>query len=357
MQNLIRQIILFCIFFCLGFGVFYTSMRFNVPWYGNNDFIEYSKMVERPFNNDAISPFAYRVITPTIAHFVHKSGIYFKSKSSTPFHDKFTEHNGKIYKASILQSMMFTNFIFIVLACTVIASIIRKTISDFNNGMVTLLQVFIPLLLMLSLSSIRDGLAAINEGGGLLFITLMIYFFRSKNLIFFSIVTFVSIFQREIASLIFLVYIICFWDMKKNKYYILACLVAFATYLIIKISIYQIPGWEQQTNVFAMAHNFLKLDKDFIKHLLFGNNIFYALVFFAFLLGEKIKPMKLFAPYFLTITFIILLSAAQGIGNSVDRTINLALPILLITLIDVLRMQYLDVLATQNKLKLNSKIQ
>jgi len=342
METLYKQFILLGIFFCLGFGIFYTSMRFNVPWYGNNDFEEYSKMVEKPFDNDAMSPFAYRVLTPTLAHYVHQSGVYFKSNSPTPFQDKFTERDGKVYKADILHSMIFTNFILIVLACTVMAAMVRKTLPGFNHDVVTLLQLFIPILLMLSLSTVRDGLAGINEGGGLFFITLMLYLFRSRNLVLFALVTFSSILQREIASIIFLVYIISLWDIKQNKYYALACFCAFVTYLTIKLFIYPISGWDHQTDIFAMAHNFLKLDRDFIKHMFFGNNILYAMVFLALFVGKKVKNLKIFAPYLTTMIFIIILSAAQGVGNSVDRTINLILPIFLIVLIDLFRMGYLD---------------
>jgi hypothetical protein len=343
MINLLKQFILMWVFLCLGFGIFYTSMRFNVPWYGNNDFEEYSKMVEKPFDNDAISPFAYRVLTPTLAHLIHKSGLYFQSKSPTPFQDKFSVNNGTVYQASVLQSMIFTNFIFIMLACMVLAAMVRKSLLGFNNDVVMLLQVFIPMLLMLSLSTIRDGLAGINEGGGLFFITLMLYSIRSRNLVLFVLVAFLSIFQREIASIIFLVYIISMGSVKQNKYYALACLGAFATYLIIKLFIYPIAGWDQQTNIFAMIQNFLKLDRDFIKHLIFGNNILYALFFLAIFMGKRISNLKLFTPYLLTIIFVILLSAAQGIGNSIDRTINLILPIFLMALIDLFKAGFLDI--------------
>jgi len=338
MKTLLMQVILISIFFCLGFRIFYNSLRFNVPWYGNNDFEEYSKMVEKPFNNDAISPFCYRILTPTFVHYIHQSGLFFKSKSSTPFQDKFSERDGKTYKASILQAYIFTNFIFIVLACTVMAAMVRKTLVGFNHDVVTLLQVFIPILLMLSLSTVRDGLAGINEGGGLFFITLMLYLFRSRNLVLFVLVTFASILQREIASIIFLVYITSQWDIKQNKYYALACIGAFVTYLTIKLYIYPIAGWDHQTDIYALVNNLLGVNKDFFKHLLFGNNVLYASILFAMMACKKISNLKIFLPYFSTMIFIILLSAAEGIGNSVDRTINLILPIFIISLIELLKM-------------------
>lgn len=342
MKLYFKQFILLCIFFFLGFGIFYNSIRFNVPWYGNNDFEEYSLMVENPFDNSSISPFCYRVITPSLAHYVLKSGVYFQSKSTTPFQDKFTVHNDKVYKASVLNSLIFTNFIFLVLASAVIAAMVRKTLLGFNSGVVTLLQVFIPILLMMSLSTVRDALAGINEGGGLFFISVMLYLFRSRNLVFFIIVTFLSIFQREIVSLIFLVYIISLGSVKQNKYYALGCFGAFATYITIKLFIYPVAGWEHQTNIFALAHNLLTLDRDFIKHALFGNNILYAFIFLALLVEKKVSNLKLFVPYFFTMIFVILLSAAEGVGNSVDRLINLILPIFLISLIDLFGTGFLN---------------
>ena len=150
-------------------------------------------------------------------------------------------------------------------------------------------------------------MAAIIEGGGLLTICILLYFFRARNFGIFVLVVFISIFQREIASIIFFVYIISIGNFKQDKFYALTCLTAFISYLVIKIVIYPVAGYDDQTDIHALFNNLLGVNKDFFKHVLFGNNVLYASILFSMLACKKLNNFKILLPYFYTMVFIILL--------------------------------------------------
>ena len=114
MKTLKYNFLIILMYIVISSGVFYSSAKFHIPWYGANDFAVYHDMIKEPLSHNSESPYGYRIITPTIAHFIEKSGIYYKT-SNSPFKDEFFEYKNKRYESNILDALIFTNFILILL--------------------------------------------------------------------------------------------------------------------------------------------------------------------------------------------------------------------------------------------------
>ena len=308
-------------------GVYYAGAKFHVPWYGANDFGDYYKMTAEPFNNTANAPFAYRVLTPSIAHFVEKSGFFYDSKI-TPYKNHYLYHEETTYRPSILSALIFTNYIFLSLAAffsykTFFAVLGSENIRDRVIALVA------PSLLFLSLSTVVHGYAGLIEGGSIFLVSILCYFVVKNRLLLFFTFSVLSVFQRELISLVLLMYIIFSSQFLNRLRFAAVSLGAFLLYFAFK-AYFQIPGNENQTQASSLLSNVLSfsIDKEFFLQAGLANNvpIFVALA----ALAIDHKNLKPFIPFVLTFVVLAALGIAAGIGNNVGRILNLATPILLI---------------------------
>jgi hypothetical protein len=326
-MRLIKDILILISFFCLSAGTYYGGAKFHVPWYGSNDFSEYYKMTVAPFENSAEAPFAYRVLTPTIAHYIHKYEIFYDSKS-TPFKDYYFIQGADTYMSSVLGAMIFTNYIFLAIGAffTYKSILINLKGGGFMGQIVAL---GIPSLSFLTLSTVVHGYAGLTEGVTIFFISLLCYLAITNRLILFTGFCFLSVLQRELVPLILLLYVSTLPRLERKVAFVFSSSLAFSLYFLIKFY-FQIPGNEHQTQISELVHNLLNfsLSKEFLFQGILANNItIFVLLLSVALDCNNTKP---FFPYIFICIVLLILGVATGIGNNVGRILNMTTPILLL---------------------------
>jgi hypothetical protein len=330
----LRNAGLLLIFAFMGLGVFYNSSKFHVPWYGGQYFAKYSQMVEAPFSADAGSPFAYRIVTPLIAHLVEKSGVFYRSKG--PFGDGFLEYEGRTYSARILSALIFTNYLLLVGGAFLLSLIIGATLRDRDRRMAVTAQVLAPGALFLALSTNVHALAGLTEGGSIFFICLLLYLLHRRNFVLFAVIAVLSIAQRELIPMLFFVYILASARIDDRWRYLAACAGAALLFFAVKFVAFPIAGNEHQTDISAFLANYSlsAFSGEFIKQAILANNILFAAILLAMLVGTPASALRRLAPFAAAFLFLAVLGIGAGIGNNVGRILNLALPMLLIGMVD-----------------------
>lgn len=326
-MRIAKDLLILISFFCLSAGVYYGGAKFHVPWYGASDFDAYYKMTAEPFNNAANAPFAYRVLTPTIAHFVEKSGFFYDSKI-TPYKNHYLSYNEQNYRPSTLSALIFTNYIFFALA----AFFLYKTFSAVlgsENIRDRVIALGAPSLLFLPLSTVVHGYAGLTEGGSIFFISILCYLVAKNKLLLFFAFSVLSVFQRELIPLILLIYILFSSQLSNRLNFTAVSLGAFLLYFAIK-AYFQIPGNEHQTQAISLLSNILSfsIDKEFFLQAVLANNVPIFVALAAIVVGHR--NLKPFIPFVLTCIVLATLGIATGIGNNLGRILNLATPLLLI---------------------------
>jgi hypothetical protein len=328
-QLLLRRTAIIWALFFLGLGVFYAGSKFNVPWYGSNDFRHYSKMVENPIDAEIRAPFGYRVITPMAAHLVWRSGLYYES-ARTPFKDKFTSFDSVLYDPSILSALIFTNFLFLVFsAFFLIEALALDRPRDFV-GRDYIEEVVFGGLVFLSFSTVVFGFAGITEGGTLFFVALLLYLHKSEKRSLFLIVVTLSVLQRELIPVVIGVYLLALGP-RRNKFYLVAASAAFMVYLLIRREL-SLPGHEGQLQVASYLENIssFSLTKEFVLQGLLANNL--PIAFLALVALYRPRELVRFIPYFIVVTALLILSIGTDIGPNTGRILNIALPVFLLAL-------------------------
>lgn len=319
--------------FVLSAGVYYSGTKFHIPWYGANDFSQYYQMTLNPFNNDVGSPFAYRIFVPVIAHFIYESGLFYES-SLTPYKDYYLSHRGIDYEPSIISAIIFTNYILLALAAFFTYKS-TKVIFAQSNHTDHIMPVMLSSLIFLSFSTNIHGYAGLTEGGSLFLISLLCYLALKNYLILFSLICISSILCRELIPLVVTVYLVFASAQKRRSYFIIVSALAFMMYFALR-SYFQIPGAEHQTDLNSLISNLLtfSLTKAFFMQAILANNIpIFAGLLAIYFGGKHLKP---FVPYVIIIVTLSVLGIATGIGNNVGRILNIATPILVICLAEMI---------------------
>lgn len=335
-MKIFKDFLILISFFVLSAGVYYGGAKFHVPWYGASDYGDYYKMTVEPFSNSAQSPFAYRVFTPTIAHYIQKSGFYYDS-NKTPYKDNYLEHNDQSFIPSILSALIFTNYLFFSFAAFFIyKSILIKL--DSVNFTERIIAIGAPSLVFLSLSTVVHGYAGLVEGASIFFISILCYLALTNNLFLFLIFAILSISQREIIPLVLSIYVSLAIGQERKISFAVTSIFAFSLYFIIK-SYLQIPGHEEQTQLAQLLTNLFNfsVNKEFILQGLLANNILIYIFIVSIALGSK--NYRPFLPSAMIVTILLILGIATGIENNVGRILNMAIPFMLIGIAEVIKSQ------------------
>jgi hypothetical protein len=336
MKNIKNNLIIILFYTVISTGVFYSSAKFHVPWYGANDFAVYHDMIKKPFSNNANSPYGYRILTPIIAHYVEKSGIYYKT-SNSPFKDNLFEYENKQYDSEILDALIFTNFILIIFSMFILYKTYEKYYNWGKNKEINLLFLLMPLGLMLSTSTIVHGLNGLTEGGSIFFISLCCFLIARGNIFIFTIAVFLGMFQRELVPLVVFIYCIFI-----NKYrFALISLLAFMAYFILR-NLHPLTGFEEQLNLIAFFQNIknFNLTKEFFLQVILSNNIVLSLIIVYFIEDMEYRKFKYLLPFAMVFGMLLLISLGTGIGNNAGRILNMATPILMLAVPKLLNIKF-----------------
>jgi len=317
---LLKNFFLIICYFILGIGLYYNNAKFHIPWFGANDYANYSQMVENPFESKVGSPWGYRILTPQVSNIFTKLNIYYEPKES-PYKEHYAEYAG-IAHTSTLYPLIFTNYVFIVLAAYVIFKSVEKLYLTpfqlvFLHGIVG--------LFFLSFSTIIHGLSGLTEGGSIFFIAILNYFLLNNKRLYFLIFIVLSIFQRELIPVIMFFYI-CITGYKKRYWYLASCLIAFVAYLMFR-KIYPLSGFENQLDFFRSMEILVnyKFTLEFFKIVIASLNLPIFLIIILFLSGVR-KFNFLYSTLFLYLLFLPF-CISMGIGINAGRILNILIPL------------------------------
>tara|TARA_B110000037_G_C17114406_1_gene503161 strand:- start:102 stop:1166 length:1065 start_codon:yes stop_codon:yes gene_type:complete len=331
MKLKLNDIYIFLSYFAICAGAFYLNSKFHIPWFVAADFDQYYLVQNQPFHNEALAPFAYRIFTPTIANLFENYGLFYES-SSTPFKEFYTKIDENSYRPSALYSFIFVNYVFISISLFFLYKTIESIITDQENPLIKFVSFLLPTLIVLSFSTLIFGFSGIVEGGTLMFVTLLAYFFLSNKLVLFFIFAILSLSQRELIPLILMPLIIfngSYSNKKKITFFSVAMLV-FIIYFIIR-KIIPIAGYENQLDINSYFYHFLnfKISKNLLFQWIFSQNILIALILFFLTIKSFLKKLDFFYPFIASSSMLFLLSIGNGVGE-VGRILNMCLPFLLI---------------------------
>jgi len=329
----VRRLVSLLALFFIALGVFFAAAKFNVPWYGSNDFRHYSLMVETPFSAESRAPFGYRVVTPAVAHVIWRSGLFYAPKE-TPFKDAFSLHEGVRFSGDILNALIFTNFMMLVGAAFILTQALRLSPGGGADAISPFSEVMWASMIFMSFSTVVFGFAGITEGGTLLFVSLLLFLHRAKMQVWFFVVVIISAFQRELISVVMMVYLLSS-GARRNRPYVLAALISFFAYASARIFL-PLPGHEDQLQLSSYLQNFssFSVDRDFFLQVVVAQNIVWA--FLALIAVYHLAAIREFVPYFCVLGVLFVLSVGTDIGPNAGRILNIALPIFLITLGEVM---------------------
>jgi hypothetical protein len=329
----VKKVATLVVLFFLGLGVFFVGSKFNVPWYGSNDFKHYGPMVEAPLSAESKAPWGYRVLTPAVAHVIWQSGFYYQP-GRTPFKEAFTEYEGRNHRASVLGALIFTNFLFLVLAAFFLVETFKIGQKAPDDMQSSLTRILLASSLFLAFSTAVFGMAGLTEGGTLLFICLLAYLHRSGNFEWFVLVMLLSIAQRELISVVMAVYLLAQGWRINTRYWFVSAL-AFAGYMLVR-ELFPLPGNEAQVQLSAQLLQLasFSLTREFLLQGILSNNIVWGLLLLVLLYRRQ--SIKHFMPYFSVVAVLLALGVGSGIGPNVGRIINMALPLFLLAIHDVL---------------------
>jgi hypothetical protein len=329
-----KKLLILLAYFFISLGIFYSASKYHIPWYGSDDFANYSLMTTKPFDNDVQAAFAYRFITPTAAHYIYKFELFY-TPEKTPFKDNYSIQNGVFYDPSSLAALIFTNYLFLTLAAFFTYITIAKKIKK-NDLTSNVLALGLPVLIYLSFSTIVHGYNGLTEGGSLFFISLLTYLFYEKKLVIFGIIVLLSVWQREVIPIIMFIYILFAPIKTKKSIYLIISFIAFMSYVIIRKKFWPLPGSDDQLILSAFYNHFFSLgfSKEFFLQGILSNNLIFFIFFSYIILG--IKNIKFLFPYIMVILLMIPICVGIGASNGIARILNIASPLLIFCLSELL---------------------
>ncbi len=127
---------LLTIYFLLSLGQFLYAIKFNVPWFGTEDFASYYQMAKNPLNHSVETPWhSTRILTPLIAWFFWQINFYIKTTDS-PFIEGFKTLDGVSFDENILFALIASNYFGLLFSAVLIFYILYL---NFQKNSVNLL--------------------------------------------------------------------------------------------------------------------------------------------------------------------------------------------------------------------------
>lgn len=331
----------FMFFALLSYGLFYIAYRYFDPSLNMPDFFRYHHMAQHPlvFERDiAGSPFIYRQFDAIVTHLFYQSGLFY----NVPIGFTGEDVNQRVYFAAILS-----NYIALILTTLLVSEIF-----DMELGRVTLLPaLFAGILCFLSFGTMTFILTGLTEAWGWFFIALGYYALKKENLILFGVVLFISIFQREIISIIFTVFSFLLFIFSKYRYkaYNINFLkmsfisfVSFVMYVIYRKYIFPVSGFSDQLDKNSLLNNLLNLTltPKLIVTTIIPENIFMLMLLILavslIFMRDKFKDlflvfkMDLLFSIIFTLLFLVILGIATDLRFNIGRILHTITPIIIV---------------------------
>jgi len=321
--QLTHWVAMLLVYACCVMGVFYGALKFHIPWYGANDYVEYSKVVEHPVSTPMTSRFFYRRVTPLVGAVLNKTGLYYAPNES-PFQEHYTHYQGRIYRYETYAALIMANTVMIVFGLCVMNATLRRVIKP-QTVYEDVAVWGLPLLHVLAWSTVYHGFGGLTEGGTFAVVACLLYAYVAQRQWVFGLVMMVGVFQRELIPFMITAYLV--------GRHVTGGRVTWAHYLACAIGGLGVWGvrwmWPDPTiSEFAVIASGLQLSVTkawFLQCIMANNIVGIALIGWAILKG----PVWRFALPF-AMVFGLLFAMSLGVGNNLGRIVTMATPFLIL---------------------------
>ncbi len=324
------------VFFLLSYGMLYFSYKFYIPLIGGgNDFYNYYKMYINPLDfTQTHAPFIYRQFSATITNIIYEWGIFYNTTIS------FTD-------SQISQKLFFASILSNYLALVLTALTVSKTVDLYVKN-----SFIYPLIggaiCFMSFGVSTYVLTGLTEGWTWFLIAIGFYSLKSNNLKLFIIISLVSIFQKEIISIILgifsFIYFVYHFKYNESKnlhmFYIKTFLISlgsFLTYIIVRKVLMPVDGHANQLSTDAWLNSFLNTnfsEISFVIPTLLSSNLLYLLISLFLIIFYKYKQdlNQLYKADFVAILFTVaglyFIGIITSIGTNIGRILLNLSPII-----------------------------
>ena len=334
-MSLLRHTTTFLILGLLTYGLLFYAYKYYLPIYGGNDFFEYAKMIASPLNHDAQAPYAYRVLSPGVAHLVYTLGIFY------PIEVAFTspEISQRVFFAALV-----TNYLFLLGAALTVMHLVRVYVRTQSFTV----ELAGAMVLLLSFTTFQYVVTGLTEGLSWLLVAVGFWCILRGWRLGIVAVLVLSVFQREAITFLFGTFAVVDLVLQRrsrpfNAVVLSASVMCFLTYLIMRKVIFPLPGYENQIEVaglWAGLTDFLALgflDPNFFMMGVLSQNIAGLTLILAIGMWRR-TPASDRSPYLPHTVFaavvLLIVGYAAGIGSNVGRILSLLNPIWAVLLID-----------------------
>jgi len=324
-------------FLMISYGLLYFSYKYFSPNYGQSDFFHYYKMVLDPLDFSVTeSPFIYRQFSTVMTALVLKTELYYNIKIAY-VQEGIDQH--------VFFAFILSNYIALLLTALIVSKIV-----DLEIGKTTVLApIAAGLACYLSFGASTYVLTGLVEGWSWFLIAFAFYAFKKENIYLFTLLLAISIFQKEIVSMIFgtMSAVIIVFDYfsktkkvnKKHVWFFLISITTFILYILVRKILLPVGGFENQLNSSELIHYFLTYDFFDPRKLyitIFAQNLFYlVLMLFAlnlFVYRKFINKYQLLRTNYilalLTICIVLfLIGMAAALGSNIGRIVLATSPI------------------------------
>ncbi len=318
------------VYFLLTIGQAGYAIKFNVPWFGTNDFSSYHLMAQNPFDNSAENPWhASRVFTPFLAWILFKSNLYLRTDNS-PFIESYSIIENTVYDERILFSLITVNYIALFLSSIVLVYVLKSTL--INSFVNKILIYSFPLLLFITPATYFSFLTGITEGVSILVVSLLLLQIKNKNYKLFLFLVVLSIFQRELIPL--LIFFIVF-NLRRDglgaKWYLTPLLAFF-------VSIFNIFLRDSSVSSSSLRVDIDRIFQDFtlynLSTAIVYSNLIVIYLILIFIFNKSKIELKQFVPVLLFFGSLVILHFVLPVGiQNLMRMLSLANPLIILLLV------------------------
>jgi len=296
-----------------SYGLFYFSYKYYVPI--RADFYRYYPMYQRPLDfTAATAPFVYRQVSAVITHALYLTGIFYPEDIS--FKDPDIDQR-------MFFSALLANYLGLLLAAIVAGRIAELKTGSFSFSLIA------GLLCLISFHTQTAVITGLTDGISWFFVAaLYLLYLRGARLLFLVLLV-LSIFQREIISLVFILLgsfaLLLGSGEKRQNVFVLACAgTCFAAYLLLRTVIIAAPGYEFQLSLASVLANVLSpyavsLRAVVLQGFMSQNVIFIAAAAHAALWLKAREMPREFLVLFFTFVALAAIGLADGIGVNIGR--------------------------------------
>jgi hypothetical protein len=330
MKQLIKlNFALFVLFALLVFPLFYFVYKYSSPYVGMIDFFDYYKLYKDMDYHSADSPLNMRLVSSFFIYCMSKAGI---------FYDTMTQMDDAPFEKIIYFNAVFFNYLSVVATCVMIYHLARQ------RNQTILMSFLAGILYLLGFGTIFYQLMPLADAFSVLLLTIILWYYHKKSyLILVPLV--ILILQREYIFLALGLITLMDYIKYKDRYYLaslLACIVCFSAYVILRKLYFETPRYSHHTNVEFMIGSLTTLHfplVPFIKQTLMTMNL--CLVYFFVVGYKKYKRLEInryeLLKIVLLVVQVLVLSFLLALGNNAGRYFYLFIPLVILYLVEEIK--------------------